>query len=356
MEVISLPDGWAPAPVSALVADRLRVVAAPESPRPADGQVLVRMQLSPVHPLDLIHCAGLVGGPRSSGCEGLGVIEHVGGGVTGLAVGDRVLVLAWPVLGSAREILDAGARISLWREHLLCSPDHVLRVPAGISNSDAAQLFINPVSAFGMTCDVLDLKEGEWLALSGASSNLGSYVNMLSAARGFMVVNIVRDAAQVEPLTRQGYRNLVVYDEANPAEAMGAVMRLTGGGAHGAIDTVGGKVSGLLLDCLLPFKTLISVGTSAGCGMDLRDVVTGGRLIMEGKVIQGFSVNKSWAASRTRERKLEVFAQVCDLFRRGALRGKVDRVIPFRDVREAVLRAGAAGSHVAGKVLLSSGT
>ncbi len=63
---------------------------------PQDGEVLVRMGASGVCRSDLhtIEWTGRVPVPSMLGHEGAGTVEAVGPGVTGLAVGDRV-VLAW---------------------------------------------------------------------------------------------------------------------------------------------------------------------------------------------------------------------------------------------------------------------
>src|SRR5687767_11260626 len=124
MEIITLKNGWAPAPIHAVVADHLVRETTTYTPQPVGDQILVRMQLIPIHSLDMLHCAGFLGGPRAGGCEALGVIAGLGDGATGFSVGERVLVLAWPVLGEAERIFDLGARISLWSEYVLTTAEH----------------------------------------------------------------------------------------------------------------------------------------------------------------------------------------------------------------------------------------
>lgn len=353
MEAITLSEGWAAAPVSDAVAQRLRWEMLPDAPEPDDDQLLVRMKLIPIHPLDMLHCAGVLGGPPSAGCEGLGVIEKVGKSVKHFSAGQRVLVLAWPILGSPEGIFALHRRIPLWHEHVTCSAEHVLRIPEAVSDLDAAQAFLNPVSAYAMVRDVLCLDAAEWLILSGASSNLGRFVNAIGRLHGIRVLNLVRNPAQVKPLTEHGYAHVVAYDPADPRTAIEPILQRSEGGMHGGIDMVGGKVSGLMLDCLRPFKTLISVGSSSHRGADLSDLVTAGRLIMEGKRIEGFSVNKCWAASRTPERRLEVIQEVFSLFAARKLQGSPGTVFAFSDVRVAVERAGSDANSLAGKVFLS---
>jgi NADPH:quinone reductase-like Zn-dependent oxidoreductase len=65
------------------------------TPRLAPGEALVRMLLSPIHPSDLHMLRGRYGYqpelPASPGIEGVGIVEAVGPGVQGPAVGTRVV-------------------------------------------------------------------------------------------------------------------------------------------------------------------------------------------------------------------------------------------------------------------------
>src|SRR5512144_1631431 len=63
-----------------------------ERPRPADGQVLVRIEAIGVNFIDVYHRTGLykLALPFTPGSEAAGVIEEAGPGVTDLKKGDRV--------------------------------------------------------------------------------------------------------------------------------------------------------------------------------------------------------------------------------------------------------------------------
>src|SRR3546814_669818 len=60
-------------------------------PEPAPGEVRIRMQLAPIHNHDLLTVRGQYGYkpalPAIGGSEGLGVVDALGAGVEGLAVG-----------------------------------------------------------------------------------------------------------------------------------------------------------------------------------------------------------------------------------------------------------------------------
>jgi NADPH:quinone reductase-like Zn-dependent oxidoreductase len=91
----------------------LRLDADDVVPKPGPGEVLVRVLVRPLHPGDLVGVTGysdsaVLDQPRSPGLEGMGVVEALGQGVTGLETGRRVAF--FPVPGTLREYITAPAR------------------------------------------------------------------------------------------------------------------------------------------------------------------------------------------------------------------------------------------------------
>src|SRR5258708_10100364 len=113
--------------------DVLAVRELPE-PKPGPGEILVRVRLSPVHPIDMHIMRGRFGRqptlPASPGIECVGVVEALGSGVAGPSPGTRVVLLN--VWGS-------------WREPAVRPPEPAIPVPGHLSYDDAAQALVNPV-------------------------------------------------------------------------------------------------------------------------------------------------------------------------------------------------------------------
>jgi len=102
-------------------------------PEPGPGQVRIRVAAVPVHASDLHTIRGRYGFtpefPTVPGIESVGVIDEVGSGTDGLSVGQRVITIG--VKGT-------------WQEYVVADGVRVLPVPAGMSNSTAAQILANP--------------------------------------------------------------------------------------------------------------------------------------------------------------------------------------------------------------------
>src|SRR6476469_6731400 len=110
------------------------------TPSLAPGEALVRVLLSPINASDLHMLRGRYGYqpelPASPGIEGVGIVEAVGPGVQGPAVGTRVVfVHLWQT----------------WRERIVCAVDRLVPVPNGLNDPAAATCCINPLTAWALT-------------------------------------------------------------------------------------------------------------------------------------------------------------------------------------------------------------
>ena len=160
----------------------LQVVDLPEA-HAGQGQVRIRNHAATVNPTDL----GARDGSRKEqqkadpppyvpGMEAGGVVDEVGAGVTGLKVGDAVLAIVVPK-GSH------GA----YREQLVLDARSVVLAPKGKSHAEAASLPMNGLTA-RRSLDLLGLKPGQVIAVTGAAGAYGGYVVQLAKAEGLRVI------------------------------------------------------------------------------------------------------------------------------------------------------------------------
>jgi NADPH:quinone reductase-like Zn-dependent oxidoreductase len=74
-----------------------------------------------------------------------------------------------------------------YAEHLVVPAESVARVPAGMSDVEAATLPMNGLTA-RMALDLLELPAGATVAVTGAAGAVGGYVVQLATADGFRVI------------------------------------------------------------------------------------------------------------------------------------------------------------------------
>lgn len=206
-------------------------------PRPAEGQIRVRVRAAGLNPVDGAVRAGVFGGAGQRlglGWDLAGEIAEVGAGVTGWGVGDRVVGLHYgPVkpLGTHAQyaVLDASA---------------VAAAPATVDAVAAAVLPLSGLTA-ARAVDLLGLAPGATVLVTGAAGVVGGLAVQLAARAGLVVTALA--GAQDEELVRSlGAAAFVPRGEA-PAGPVDGVLdaAVLGGPALGFVRD-GGVYVGLI--------------------------------------------------------------------------------------------------------------
>jgi NADPH:quinone reductase-like Zn-dependent oxidoreductase len=148
----------------------LQLVDVPE-PQAGPSQVRIAVRAVGVNPIDWKLRSGAMGGelPRGTGVEAAGVVDQLGDGVTGVAVGDRVF-------GSAANAAAERALLS-----------HFAVIPPELDFTAAAAL---PVAVETATrcLDLLGVSDGQTLLINGASGAVGLAAVQCARGRGARVI------------------------------------------------------------------------------------------------------------------------------------------------------------------------
>jgi NADPH:quinone reductase len=147
---------------------------------PGDGEVRIAVAAAAVNPTDIgLRATGVDGlePPWTPGMDAAGTVESVGPGVERLAVGDEVMAAVTP------RRPEGGAQAAL----LVVPAASVVAVPEGATLHQAATLAMNGLTAL-RGLELLGLRAGEILAVSGGAGCLGSYVIGLARERGLRVI------------------------------------------------------------------------------------------------------------------------------------------------------------------------
>jgi len=163
--------------------EKLHSVELPE-PETGPGQVRIRVHAAAVNPTDTVVRSGLRSSdadvpppPYVPGMDAAGVLEEIGEGVTtDLKAGDHVMAIVVP-FGS----------YGAYAERVVVPAESVARVPAGASDVQAATLPMNGLTT-RLALDLLRLRPGQTLAVTGAAGAVGGYAVQLGKAEGLTVV------------------------------------------------------------------------------------------------------------------------------------------------------------------------
>ena len=217
---------------------------------PAAGEVRVRHTAIGVNFIDTYHRTGLYPLPLPSGIggEGAGVVEAVGPGVTHVQPGDRVGYAGGPP-GSYAEVRVMPA-------------DRLLKLPAGISDQQAAAMLLKGMTAQYLIRRTYRVQPGESVLFHAAAGGVGLIACQWLKAIGATVIGTVGSDEKVQLARNHGCDQVINYAREDFAAR---VREITGGrGVPVVYDSVGKSTFPASLDCLQPRGLLVSFGNSSG--------------------------------------------------------------------------------------------
>jgi NADPH:quinone reductase-like Zn-dependent oxidoreductase len=161
-------------------------------PQVARDQVLIAVDYAGVGIWDAQQRAGSYGAVEPGtipGADGAGTIAAVGSDVRGFQAGDRVYSYAY------------GNPKGFYAEYVCVPADSVALVPSQLDQSVAGAMPCVALTALS-GLEALDAREGQTLAIFGASGGVGSLAVWLASGRGMMVTGTARagDHAYVREL------------------------------------------------------------------------------------------------------------------------------------------------------------
>jgi NADPH2:quinone reductase len=217
---------------------------------PAAGQVRIRHTAVGLNFIDVYHRSGVypVQCPATPGLEGCGVVEAVGSGVTELKVGDRVAY--------------AGGPMGAYTEARLMPADRVVKVPAGVTDAQAASMMLKGLTAQYLLRRVYRVKAGDTILIHAAAGGVGLIVCQWAKHLGATVIGTVSSDDKAELAKANGCDHPIVYTR---EDLVKRVAEITGGKKVPVVyDSVGKDTFMKSLDCLAMFGMMVTFGQSSG--------------------------------------------------------------------------------------------
>jgi len=286
----------------------LEIVDLPD-PHPGPGQVRIAVRAAGVNPSDWKKRQGLMDEelPQTLGYEAAGVVDELGEGVAGVAVGARVFGLS--AEGAAQ------AELALLSYYAPVPPS--LDFPAAAALPSAVETATRAL-------DQLGVGSGSTLFINGASGSVGSAAVQLALVRGARVIGSASAA-------NHDYLRLLGAEPVTYGEGLaGRVRALAPGGVDVALDVAG---SGALPE-------LIGLAGGAGHVVTLADFV--------GAREHGVRFSSGDAG-----RAVHALGEIGELIESGHFTPPAVQAFPLAEVAEAH-RMGEQG-HVRGKLVLLVG-
>jgi len=313
-------------------------------PPPGPGQVAVDIKAVSLNFRDLAVVTGRyprkVSGPTVIASDGAGEVVAVGDGVTTFKAGDRVagsFFQSWITGPFAREYGDSalgGAIDGVLTEHRVFDQAGLVRVPAHLSNEEAATLPCAGLTAWNALVPTAHVKAGDTVLLLG-TGGVSIFGLQLAKLHGARVIITSSSDEKLERARALGADETINYKKHPEWEK--EVLRLTGGkGVDIVLEVGGAETFSRSMTSVRASGQIVVIGVLTGVAGTVPLGLIG---------IQTLSVRGVYVGS------VAMFENMNSAIALHGLRPVIDKVFSFEETRGA-LRYLQSARHF-GKVVIS---
>ena len=296
------------------------------TPKPAAGQVLVRIRAAGVNPYDTYMRAGTYAVkpplPYTPGSDGAGVVAVIGDEVKKVKPGDRVY--------TAKTVTGAYA------EYALALEEQVHCLPEKISFGQGAGVWVPYGTAYHALYHSAEAHASESVLVHGASGGVGSAAVQMARAMGLTIFGTAGTQKGLNLAKREGAHQ--VFDHSKPGYQE-EILKATGGrGVDIILEMLANVNLATDLKLLATKGRVIIIGNRGEITINPRD------LMLRRASARGFTI---WALTPAEE--AEIHAGLFAGLENGTLRPVVEKELPLAEAPRAhkeILEPGAAGKIV----------
>ncbi len=304
-----------------------------DDPVAGPGEVLIRIRAASLNHLDVWVRKGLpsVPKPRILGADAAGVVEALGEGVSGLALGDRVVL---------NPGIDHGDTITVVGEHFDGTHAELIAIDAGqvfplddaLSFEEGAAFPLVYETAYRMLVTRAKVAEGEWALIWGIGGGVATAAFEICRALGVKTIVTSGSNPKLE-IAREWGADVTVNHE--DGDVVATVKEATGKGVDVVVETVGEATWARSLAAVRPAGRVVVCGATSGPNPPAQ--------------LHRFWWKQLDVLGSTMGRR-DDFLGAYDLIRSGRARVHVDRTYPLSEIAAAHERL-EAGEQL-GKIVL----
>ena len=295
--------------------ETLRIEEYPSQPLQA-GQVRVAVRAAGINFPDILMAAGdyqlKPELPFTPGMEAAGDVSEVADDVTGVKVGDRVIVKL---------------RHGAFADEVIVTPSQLTPLPSTFDYAEGATFLAAHGTAYHALVDRARIQPGEVLLVHGAGGGVGLAAVEVGKQFGATVIAAASSQQKLDVARARGADHGVLYGDGPFREA---VKRLTDGrGADVVFDPVGGEVFEQSLRCIAFGARLLVIGFTGGIGIAKTNLV-----LIKGASVLG--VRAGEAARRDPAQGAARITALLQLAEAGKIRPHISHRLPLKDVASAM--------------------
>ncbi len=254
--------------------------------------------------------------PSRIGYEAAGVIDAVGPNVTDLRVGDRVSTIpSFPM-----------SQYGVYGESAIVPASAAAPYPGSLSAIEGAAIWMQYMTAYGALIEYGNLKTGDTVLITAASSSVGLAAIQIVKAKGGVAIATTRGADKKAFLLQAGADHVIVTDEEDLVERGMALT--SGNGARLVFDPVAGPLLEQLAAVTAPGGIIFEYGALAPHPTPFPLFPA----LAKGLTIRGYTLFEIVKNPEMLKRGKEYIYQGLES---GALKPIIDRTFPLAEIAEA---------------------
>ena len=282
---------------------------------PAPNEVRLKATAIGLNYIDTYHRSGLYKIPLPSvlGREAAAVVEEVGSAVTDLKVGDRVAYVASP--------------IGAYSEARVMPADKMVKIPAGISDSQAASMMLKGMTAQYLIRRIHPVKAGDTILMHAAAGGVGLILCQWAKHLGATVIGTVGSDEKMALAKANGCDHVINYVK---EDFVARVAEITDGKkCHVVYDGVGKDTFLKSLDCVRPLGLVAVFGNASGAvpPFDVGLLGAKGSLFVNRPTLDTFT--------STRADLLATAGELFDVVARGIVKIEINQTYALKDAATA---------------------
>lgn len=220
------------------------------TPKPGDGEVLVKLEAIGVNFIDVYFRTGLYKAPETPirlGNEGAGLVAAVGNGVANFREGQRVAFA-----------MTRGT----YAEYAIVPAKALVELPEAVSFEQGAAVMLQGMTAHYLTRSTFELRPGSTCLIHAAAGGAGLLLVQMAKIAGAAVIGTVSTEEKAATAREHGADHMILYTQTNFVDE---VKKITNSkGVDVVYDSVGKTTFHQSLDCLRPRGMMVSFGQSSG--------------------------------------------------------------------------------------------
>jgi len=283
--------------------------------KPGAGEVRLRHTAIGMDYADIYYRTGVYPAvlPIIPGHEAVGIVEAVGSDVNDISIGDRVAYVTQ----------DIGA----YAETRLIQARHLIKVPASVSDEEAAGIILKGMTVRYLVRETYDVKRGDVVLVHAAAGGVGLILCQWLKHLGAIVIGTVSNGHKAALAKANGCTHTIDYTR---EDFVRRVFDLTDGRKLPVVyDSIGNDTFTGSLDCLAPEGLMVVFGHTSGkvTPFDLMLLATKGSLYVTRPTL--------WSRLKSRQDLVSRADEVFSKLGEGVLRITVGQTYPLREAGRA---------------------